>query len=60
MNYLRKLRKMFDDDEYTTNMSMETYNKAMEILDKLNEKVDFAIAQLTWLEIKDEIFKNGN
>lgn len=40
-------------------MDRSTYEKAIEILNLLNNKVDYAIAQLTWLEIKEGLM-NGN
>lgn len=38
-------------------MDMKTYNEAMRILELLSEKVDWAIAQLTWIEYKEDVLK---
>lgn len=38
-------------------MDMKTYNEAMRILELLSEKVDWAIAQLAWIEYKEEVLK---
>lgn len=38
-------------------MTLETYNETMRILNKLSEKVDWAIAQLTWIEYKEDVLK---
>lgn len=38
-------------------MTMEQYNEAMRILDLLDEKVNFAIAQLEWIKFKEEVLK---
>lgn len=38
-------------------MTHETYNEAMRVLGELGEKVDWAIAQLTWIEYKEDVLK---
>ena len=38
-------------------MTRETYNEAMRILDELSEKVDWAIAKLSWNEYKEDVLK---
>lgn len=40
-------------------MNMTTYNEAMRILDLIEEKVDYAIAQLAWIEYNERLL-NGN